>query len=194
MAVKKSVSQFQRGFKSWCENIALQYRKEMKLQPIDPIDPIVLAQKLAVTVWMPEEIPGLAPETLQVLTKDDPDSWSAMTLCVGEKNLIVLNSAHPPGRISSSLAHELSHIIIGHKAVRIDVTDDNLLILRNYDKKQEVEADWLAGCLLLPREAILHIRRKRMDTSLVLKTYHVSNPMFEYRVRITGVDRQLGKT
>lgn len=193
MGAKKSVSQFQRGFKTWCENIALQYRKDLGLQLTDPIDPFVLAEKLGVLVWKIEEVPGLAVATLKVLTKDDPDSWSATTLYCNGRHLIILNSAHSRGRTSSSLMHELSHIIIGHKAVRIDVTEDNLLVLANYDKKQEDEADWLSGCLLLPREAILYIRRRRMDTQTVLQTYGVSNQMFDYRVKITGVDRQLGR-
>jgi Zn-dependent peptidase ImmA (M78 family) len=191
MSKKNNGSNFKRGFKSWCENVSLQHRKEMSLQPIDPIDPRALAEKLGVIVWKADEVPGIGQKTLDVLTKDDPESWSAMTLCGDGKNIIVLNPMNSPGRMNSDLTHELSHIIIGHEAARIDVTPDNMLMLRNYDKGQEEEANWLAGCLLLPRLAMLHIRKKGLDKSDIKKIYGVSAPMLDYRLRMTGVDRQL---
>ena len=194
MTKKTNGSSFQRGFKSWCENVSLQHRKEMSLQPIDPIDPRALAGKLGVIVWKADEVPEIAQKTLEVLTKDDPESWSAMTLCGEGKNLIVLNPANSPGRMNSDLTHELSHIIIGHEAGRVDVTPDNLLMLRNFNKEQEEEANWLAGCLLLPRPALLHIRKKGLDNVSVKKMYGVSGSMFDYRMRMTGVDRQLSRT
>jgi len=191
MSKKTNGSNFKRGFKSWCENVSLQHRKEMSLQPIDPINPRALAEKLGVIVWKADEVPGIGQKTLDVLTKDDPESWSAMTLCGDGKNIIVLNPMNSPGRMNSDLTHELSHIIIGHEAARIDVTPDNMLMLQNYDKGQEEEADWLAGCLLLPRLALLHIRKKGLDKSDVKKIYGVSAPMLDYRLRMTGVDKQL---
>ncbi len=191
MSKKTNGSNFKRGFKSWCENVSLQHRKEMSLQPIDPINPRALAEKLGVIVWKADEVPGIGQKTLDVLTKDDPESWSAMTLCGDGKNIIVLNPMNSPGRMNSDLTHELSHIIIGHEAARIDITPDNMLMLRNYDKGQEEEANWLAGCLLLPRLALLHIRKKGLDKSDVKKIYGVSTPMLDYRLRMTGVDRQL---
>jgi len=191
MSKKTNGSNFKRGFKSWCENVSLQHRKEMSLQPIDPINSRALAEKLGVIVWKANEVPGIGQKTLDVLTKDDPESWSAMTLCGDGKNIVVLNPMNSPGRMNSDLTHELSHIIIGHEAARIDVTPDNMLMLRNYDKGQEEEANWLAGCLLLPRMALLHIRKKRLGKSDVKKIYGVSGSMLDYRLRMTGVDRQL---
>jgi hypothetical protein len=58
--------------------------------------------------------------------------------------------------------HETAHIIIGHDPARVDVTEDGLLILSSHNKQQE-EAKWLSGCLLLPREALLLIRRQRVE-------------------------------
>lgn len=181
---------FERGFKAWCEGVSLQYRKSLGLEPIDPLDPMKLARHLGVTVWTADEVPNLNPATLKVLVEDDPSSWSAVTIYVEDSCVIVHNNAHAGGRTNSNLSHELAHFVIGHKPARIDVTPDNLLILSVYDKKQEGEADWLAGCLLLPRSALEHIKRRKLDVPTVRSTYGVSEKMFNYRVRMTGIDKQ----
>jgi hypothetical protein len=36
--------------------------------------------------------------------------------------------------------------------------------LRTYNKDQEDDANWLAGCILLPREALLYARRCGINT------------------------------
>jgi Zn-dependent peptidase ImmA (M78 family) len=79
-----------------------------------------------------------------------------VTVCWKSKYLIVMNSAHPATRQSSSLMHELAHLIIGHKPARLDVTPDGMMILSTYDKQNEEEANWLAATLLLPREALFN--------------------------------------
>ncbi|MHB8562403.1 MAG: ImmA/IrrE family metallo-endopeptidase [Acidiferrobacteraceae bacterium] len=185
---------FERGFKAWCETISTQYRKALGLQPTEPLDPLRLAQHLGITVWTTAQVPGLSPATLKILTKDDPSSWSAVTIYLASQCVIIHNHVHAVGRTNSNLAHELAHVIIGHKPARIDVTPDNALMLNVYDKKQESEADWLAGCLLLPRPALEHIRRSKLNSRVARETYGVSEPMYDYRVRMTGVDKQFRRT
>lgn len=193
MAPKVVEQNFRRGFKSWCENVSLQVRKEIGLPQESPIDPRRLANNLNVICWKADEVPGIDPGTLQILIEEDPESWSALTILSGEKRLIILNPVNSPARQNSDLSHELSHLIIGHKGGRIDITPDNLLMLHNYDKEQENEANWLAGCLLLPRSALLHIRKTGLDDITAMQTYGVSKEMFSYRINVTGVDMQMGK-
>lgn len=182
---------FTRGFKAWCENVALQHRRELKLGPFDPLPPHRLAEHLDVIVWRAEEVPGLDPRALSILLKHDPDAWSAVTLSGGPKDLVILNSAHLGGRPASNLMHELAHLLIGHTPARVDVSPDGVLMLNTYNAQQEQEATWLAGALLLPRPALVHIRKHMLPVAAVLKTYGVSRQMFDYRVRTTGVDVQL---
>ena len=158
-----------------------------------PIDPRCLAVTLSVVIWKADEVPELNTDTLRILTEVDPESWSALTILSGEKRLIILNPANSLARQNSDLSHELSHLIIGHEGGRIDITPDNLLILHNYGRQQENEANWLAGCLLLPRPALLHIRKTGLDDKVAMKTYGVSQNMLTYRIRVTGVDWQTGK-
>jgi hypothetical protein len=181
---------FNRGFKAWCENVAILHRRELKLRPFDPLPPVRLAQLLDVIVWNAEDVPGLEGQALAILLRKDPDSWSAVTLSGGPKELVILNSAHRGGRPASNLMHELAHLLIGHEPARVDVSVDGILMLNTYSAQQEQEATWLAGALLLPRPALMHIRQVRMTTATALATYAVSHQMFDYRMRMSGVDLQ----
>jgi len=184
---------FERGFKTWCEKYSTNKRKELGLAPSAPLDTIALAKNLGVRVWTPNDVPGLSAEALQVLLRNDgktPSCWSAVTLVVGSKVLVILNSAHSLARQASDLTHELAHRIRGHEAQEVDVTEDGLMLLKSYDKQQEDEADWLSGCLLLPREALLAIRKCRMEDASAAAGYGVSIKMLTYRMAMTGVNRQ----
>jgi len=182
---------FARGFKNWCETIAVHHRRALKLAPVAPLDPHAAAKFLDVQVRGVEEIPGLDPKLLRMLLEEDPDSWSAMTITNGRKSVIILNSSHRGGRPASDLMHELAHIIIGHEPARADITQDGSLILNTYDRQQEHEANWLAGCLLLPRCALLWIKREGLDQRSAARQYGVSVAMLQYRLNVTGVEYQL---
>ena len=182
---------FRRGFKTWCETVATQKRRSLKVPATGPLDARLLAKDMGVLVVYIDQVPNLTPGTLEQLTGHDPDSWSAVTVCWNNKYLIVMNSSHAPTRQSSSLMHEISHLIIGHKPARLDVTPDGLMILSSYDKNNEEEANWLAAALLLPREALLHIRRRGMTNEEAANAFGCSVQMFTFRINTTGVDLQL---
>lgn len=182
---------FQRGFKTWCEKVSLQQRRELSLRPFDALYPMILAEHLGILVWTPEQIPEFKRRYLDILLKKDPGSWSAVTLMIGERDLTILNSAHSRARQSSSLTHELAHLLIGHKPSQVHVSKQGLLLLSTYNKMQEDEAAWLAGCLLLPRDALLHIRRLNLSLKEAARLYGASQDMLNYRLNVTGVDRQL---
>jgi hypothetical protein len=181
---------FERGFKSWCETVAAQRRRDLGLRSDAPLDPIQVAASLGVEVHTADEVPGLDRESRSVLSGDS-DGWSAVTITDGVKHVIILNSAHSVGRSASDLMHELSHIIIGHSPGRVDITEDGSLILNTYDKAQEQQANWLAGCLLLPREALLWILREGLSREAAAQRYGVSVQMLEYRLNVTAVRLQI---
>ena len=185
---------FKRGFKTWCENVAGLQRKSLGLRPTDPLDAVRLAKHLGVDVWTPDDIPGINPECVKILLYEDPDSWSAVTISVDAKDLIIVNPMHTGGRSASNLMHELAHILIGHEPARVDVSEDGYLMLSTFDKTQEEEAKWLCGCLLLPREALLLIRKQGMNLSLAKGTYGVSLDMIHYRMQVTGIAKSAGYT
>ena len=184
---------FKRGFKSWCENTSERFRKDLHLKSTDPLNPWGLAVHLGFKVWTPNDIPDLEPDQKRKLLVEKKDFWSATTICDHGKALIILNSSHSPARQSSSLMHEISHLIIDHKPARVDVYEDGLLILNSYDSIQEKEAEWFSETLLLPRSALLVIKSRRIPEEKVLADYFVSRDMLRMRMDVTGVNRQLNR-
>ena len=184
---------FERGFKTWCENYSMQTRAAVGLAPSARLDTRALASHLGVRVWTPHDVLGLSQEALDILLRNDgvtPSCWSAVTLVVGSKVVVILNTSHSPARQASDLTHELAHRIRGHEAQEVDVTPEGLMLLRNYDKAQEEEADWLSGCLLLPRDALVYIKQQRLDEMEASALYGVSLRMLKYRMTTTGVQKQ----
>lgn len=183
-----------RGFKAWCEKAAGEYRDTLGLTLDDTLDPSRLADLLGVEVWRPEDVPDLSENSLTQLTKCDPRSWSAVTVQLGDARLIILNSAHALTRQRSSLAHEISHLILDHGLGRIDVSPDGYLLLNSFEKEQEEEADWLAGTLLVPREGLQTVYRTMRDPQSLANHFHVSVTLLQWRLRMTGVAVQSRRT
>lgn len=180
---------FKRGYKSWCENISIQLRKDLGLKPIDPLDPKLLAKQLNVIVWDVNQVPGLEDKHKKRLLVEDKDSWSALTIQYADKHLIILNTSHSKKRQSSDLMHELSHVFLDHKPSRVDVSDGGLL-LNTYDQAQEAEASWLCGSLLLPRQILTSIVYKKIPLRQASDFYDVSMDMLNYRLNVMGVKNQ----
>lgn len=184
---------FKRGFKAWCEKYSASKREELQGKRSDPLDPTKLAANLGISVWTPHDVPGLSEESLQVLLHNDGKTascWSAVTLVVGSNVVVILNSSHSKGRQASDLTHELSHRILDHQTHEMNISAEGVMLLSAYDKKQEDEADWLSSCLLLPRDALLSIKRQNLELDEAAKLYGVSVRMLKYRMAMTGVNRQ----
>lgn len=189
------MSTFERGFKAWCERYSTGIRRTLGAGAGAPLDTRALARHLGVEVWSPHDVPGLDADTLTILLRNDgktPSCWSAVTIVVGKKVVVILNSSHSPARQASDLTHELAHRIRGHVTQEIDVTEEGIMLLKSYDKMLEDEADWLSGCLLLPREALLQIRRQGLTDEEAAARYGVSARMLAYRIARTGIAHQFG--
>lgn len=178
----------QRGFKSWSDLQAEFFRKELGLKPFDPLCAFDLAEFLSVPVIPVTEVEGLSMEQLQLLNSSN--HWSAVTIKIeGESDLIVHNGSHSEARQQSDIMHELAHIICNHQPT---VTSQEYfhLALRDYDKAQEEEANWFGPSLKLPRKALAWAKGKKMTESAMAKHFNASLDMVNYRVRITGINRQ----
>lgn len=184
------MSSLRRGFKTWCENAAVGYRRSLDLARNSALDPRLLAQHLNVTIWKTADVPGLDPAVLNHLTKVDPESWSAVTLRLPDANLIVINETHVLGRRNNSLAHELSHIILKHEPAQAFVNADGLMMMTHYNKTHEDEADCLAGTLLVPRETLIQLLDQGYDDAELSKYFKVTVDLVRMRRNRTGVDIQ----
>ncbi len=180
-----------RGFKSWCENTAAEYRLHLGLSGDAPLDPRVLARYLGVQVWTPRDVTGLSDKSIKQLTEIDPSSWSAVTIAENGQHLVILNSAHARTRQQNSLAHELAHLILNHRPARTTVSEEGYLFSDRYDAEQEEEANWLAGALLLPREGLLDVYRRTRSSAVIASEFGVSAKLVDWRLRMTGILMQV---
>ncbi len=182
---------FRRGFKTWAEETSARVRQKLKLAPTSALDPRILANLLGIAVLTSNDLSELSENVRHRLARDDADYWSAITVADGGVHLIVTNPSHPRTRQNSSLAHEIAHIILGHEPSMMFMSPSSGMALRTHNEEQEEEANWLSGCLLLPREALLGIRRRRLSDEEACSEYGVSIAMLRFRLNITGVDVQL---
>jgi len=87
--------------------------------------------------------------------------------------------------------HELAHIELRHSPARVEVSDSGLLLLSDYSDEQEQEADWFAAALLLPRDGLIRLRSGRKTAAEIAAYYGVSEPLCQWRLRMTGVETQM---
>ena len=180
-----------RGFKAWSERTAADYRRGLGVSLDHRLDPKRLARALGVRVLTPAQIRGLSEPSRKQLAATDPYGWSAVTVSRNGARLVIMNPAHSPARQANSLAHELAHLILDHAPARITLSPEGILLRPNHDSEQEDEADWLAGCLLAPREGLLRAYRRNRSVELLARWFGVSIELIRWRLATTGVPRQV---
>jgi Zn-dependent peptidase ImmA (M78 family) len=87
----------------------------------------------------------------------------------------------------SDVSHELSHGLLLHEPRSVIVNG-----CRDYAKSEEDEATWLAGCLLVPRDAAVVVAMSGAALDDAAAALGVSTQMVSYRVHSTGAKRQAG--
>jgi Zn-dependent peptidase ImmA (M78 family) len=176
-----------RGFKTKAERIATAMRAELQLDLSDRLDCLKLADHLGIPVIALRELAndGASATSIRRMLAADA-KFSAMTLCIGTRRLIVYNPIHSVGRRANSRAHELSHVILEHPPSH-QIGDGGC---RMWNARLEAEADWLAGALLVPREGALRWMRNDGTVDGAV-SFGVSTALFRWRVNQTGVAKQL---
>ena len=88
---------------------------------------------------------------------------------------VLVNPTHSPERQASTMMHELSHVVLKHVPVRVDVSSAGILLVSEYSEDDEDEANWLSGALLLPRDALKHYREKGWPAAKIVAHFGVSS-------------------
>jgi hypothetical protein len=181
-------SKLRRGFKAEAERLASSTRQQLRLSTRDRLDGLELARYLRVPVLSLLDLRSdvTDPRSVDLLLAPRAN-FSAVTVCADSRSLIVFNPAHPPGRRSNSLVHELAHILLDHDPC--PALDESGC--RHWDERAESEADWLAGVLLVPRDGALWWIRSGGDPADGATHFGVSEVLFRWRVNQTGVMRQV---
>ena len=177
-----------RGFKAEAERLAKDIWGEMGLTPSDRMDAERLAKHMGCVVRPADALVDIGK--LEELRRIQHDAFFACTFKLpGNRYAIVFNPLMSDRRRNSDIAHEVAHIVLRHTLSRLERLGNIAFLSGN--KRQEEEAAWLSGCLLLPRFVLLHDLRKRGTHATIAENRILSEDMVEYRVRVTGAARQL---
>jgi IrrE N-terminal-like domain len=168
---------FQRGFKAEANRISLRVREQMGLSPIHPIDPVEVCAHFEIALFKLSDLDCDISSFLGI----NRSAFSAVTIPCGFQTAIVHNDTHHPNRRRSNICHELAHCFLGHRCAP-PLTESGE---RTRDGGLEAEAHFLAGALLIPNEAALHIVRNGLILTAP-QIYGVSQSMLTYRLRVSG--------
>jgi Zn-dependent peptidase ImmA (M78 family) len=172
-----------RGFKSEAERVADRIRLALCLSASDPLDPEAVAAYLSAKVVAADTL--VARAKLRELKTIQDDAFSAVTFRLPDSRVVVVyNPLHTLARRRSDISHELSHLILKHETRTIEMVAGHSMFTCN--PEQEEEADWLAGCLLLPRPLLLAAARSGMSASEIADENGVTLSMARYRLNASG--------
>lgn len=168
-----------RGFKAEANRIALRVRHRMGLCAVDPLNPFEVCRQFDITVMSLSELDDDSP-----FLKHASSAFSAMTVPCGFNTAIVHNDSHHEYRQNSNICHELAHCFLGHECTPPLTKNGE----RTRDGGVEEQANFLAGALLIPNEAALHIISNGLIAQ-AQRLYGVSESMLTYRLRVSGAQK-----
>lgn len=168
---------FRRGFKAEANRISLRVREQVGLGPLDAIEPSEVCAHFEIELFRLTELDCDTSPFLRA----SRSCFSAVTVPRGSRTAIVHNDSHHPYRQRSNICHELAHCFLGHRCTP-PLTESGE---RARDGSVEAEANFLAGVLLIPNEAAIHIVRQNL-ISAAQRIYGVSRAMLDYRLRVSG--------
>lgn len=167
----------QRGFKSKAERISLAERQRIGLTHLCRLDPRQLAGSHGIRVMSVSDLSGLSSGHLTQLIEVDPSAFSGVTIACGTSRLIVVNDSHTDQRRANTIAHEIAHCLLDHAPSSLFGRWG-----RELDKDTEDEADWLAGCLLVPGTGVQEtMQRCGQDLDAAASHYGVSIELMRWR-------------
>ena len=172
-----------RGFKSEANWYARELRRELGLEPADPIALKPLAAALGFRIRTLADYAEDHPEAVAYLRSVSGQAeFSAVTVCVAGKRIVIVNDAHGAKRCAANIAHELAHGVLNHPPAETF----NAVGARTYNAEQEEEAKWLGPALLVSEEAALLIVERGWSSATASNRYGASEEVVRMRLNVTG--------
>ena len=191
-----------RGFKAEAERHAAHLRDAIGASEHQTMRLPDLARHLKVAVLSAERaLGGLG--LLRALDQEQRGAWSAATLIVPGRTVVVYNpitmdgevlnpaQAQCDGRTRSNVAHEFAHLVLRHELRHIQRIGEHTFFA--CDHEQEEEANWLAGALLLPRALLVAAARRGDTDDEIRRANAVTLPMARFRLNATGARMQAAR-
>ena len=157
----------------------------MRLTPRDRLLPADLAAHHEARLVALSALPGVPAEHVQLLQADDSKELSAFTVLREGRVMIVVNDAHTPERQANSICHEIAHLLLEHRpSSAFDALGNRIFPVRD-----EAEADWLAGCLLVPAAGLRAVLQTKGGQAGAARHFGVSPELMRWRCNMNGLAR-----
>jgi Zn-dependent peptidase ImmA (M78 family) len=152
------------------------------------LDPWAAAQSAGIDVFQPEQIRSANARTLATLIAHSP-AWSGGAIRVNDSWKVLLNPLHDRARQRSTLAEELTHIVMGHPPTRLDAQTGR----RTYNDRIEEEAYAVGGAMLLPYHHLFWSVKRGDVCAALAQRYAVSEAFVSYRINRCGLRKMYAK-
>ena len=144
------------------------------------MDVDALAARLGFLVVPLSSFADDCPGAVEQLVNLDVSAFSASLLRIGSARAVLVNDGHSLGRRNSNVAHEIAHALLGHPPQPFDHING-----RDFNQGVEAEANLLAGHILIPNAAALHIVRSGREAD-ACDRYGVSKELLQWRLGTSG--------
>jgi Zn-dependent peptidase ImmA (M78 family) len=181
---------FRRGFKTEANTTSREIRAELGLAADAPLCPFLTAKHLEVMVIKLSAFEVQHPNAVQYLTSAaGQNEFSAITVCIGTRRVIVYNDGHSPARCAANIMHELSHLLLMHPPHPLCGENGK----RHFDATLEDEANWFGPALLVSDEAAVAVAKRGMALRSAANEYGVSTQLMQMRLNVTGAQRRVSR-
>lgn len=170
---------------AWIERKGQELRALGGAGPTDCLDIFKLAPALSAEIIQLAWGGDVSDEILYQLTEVDPNSFSAGTLVLPDRFIIVINPAHSSTRNSISVLEECAHIYLNHRPERIHNLDSHFFS-RRYDESMEKEAYAVGAAALLPSSVLDLVKSGSVSVRNLARQHGVSEDLVRFRLRELG--------
>ncbi|MGU3411289.1 ImmA/IrrE family metallo-endopeptidase [Microbacterium sp. M1A1_1b] len=161
--------------------IAAEERADLGIGPRDRLDPYALCKLHGINVYPVSSFDGRGDlDAVVHFTLRRASAWSAALIPIESARIILENDSHAPVRRRSSIAHELGHFLLEHPFDEVLLDEDHE---RQFDAKQEKEAKYVSGELLVPMKAAEQAAFNGWDNARVAHVYGVSEQFAQMQMK-----------
>lgn len=170
------------SFRRRAEMLATAERESLGLTSTCRLDPRALAARHGIRVVELSSLPGVNEYERGRLMRKNSKDLSALLVGDEDRAVIIVNDSHTPQRQANSICHEIAHRLLGHASGPIVDAGG----VRVYPERQEDEANWLAGALLVPVKG-LRVLYSSLTRAEIEETYGVSTELLRWRCNLHGM-------
>ena len=174
------------------EKEAQRLRAHLGFGSDEPIGALEVAEMLGLKVVSPAALRYLSPGALRFLLGAAARDWSGLACHLPNGIVaVVLNPTHSERRRRATLMEEVGHLHLGHRPSAVTVDAPTGLMRRTYDKRQEDEAYWFGGAMLVPKTGLRALLGAGWSLRAAADFYGVSDDLVTFRANLHGLRRQV---